>query len=111
MITILNINNPMTQTFKPHQKVKRKWAYILQPVAYGISGCKCGNNNCKWSEYSKHLWCEKCNIDFIPEFDGVFDGPILLHTCGLLGIVFDRYNVRSKRVVKFESKEWDKTWP
>jgi len=92
-------------------KVKRRWAYILQPKDFEIGGCKCGNNECQWSEYAKHLWCAKCKVDFVPEHGGIFDGPIPVQASALMGIVFHRYNLRSKRLVEYPSKEWHKTWP
>ena len=105
-------------TSPPTEPVKRKWVYVLTPAKYGMSGCDCGNNECQWSEFEKHLWCAKCQKDFIPKETGMFDGPIGLEVCRMLGIVFDRYEISSGRIVKFSieangqsNPEWDKTWP
>lgn len=82
--------------------VKRTWIYILRPKEYEISGCPCGNTDPDWSEYEKHLWCAVCQKDFIPEHGGVFDGPILLNICRLMGITFDRFNLETQEIMKFE---------
>ena len=91
--------------------VRRKWVYVLQPSRYEISGCDCGNNDCQWSEWSKHLWCAKCQKDFVPKSGGLFDGPIGVEVCKLLGIVFHRYEIATGRVVKFEDDDWKDCWP
>jgi len=79
---------------------KREWFYTQKPSDYCISGCpKCGNEDTQWSEYKKHLWCETCEIDFIPEHNGMFEGPITLQICELVGIRFDRYYTESGAVI------------
>lgn len=72
---------------------KRTWVYAGTPASYGIAGCPCGNNDCQYSEYVDHLWCEKCKKDFVPEHWGLFDGPIALEACEILGISFDRIDL------------------
>jgi len=52
-----------------------------------------------------------CSKDFFPAHGGIFDGPIPVETCRMLGIVFDRYELSTGRVVKFGDPEWEKTWP
>lgn len=81
---------------------KRKWYYIQNPSSFSIPGCKCGNDKVKWSEYEKHLWCDKCQIDFIPKHNGIFDGPIPIETLTMFGINFDRYNLETNRVEIFD---------
>jgi len=88
---------------------KRKWVYVQAPNVYGIAPCSCGNTETQWSEYKDHLWCDKCQKDFIPEHGGVFDGPILVHTCGLLGMCFDRINLETNEIEKFEYEKEYKT--
>lgn len=73
--------------------VKRTHCYNQPPSTYSIGPCACGNTETQWSEYEKHLWCDKCNIDFIPRDNGVFDGPIGLQTAALMGIYFDRIDL------------------
>jgi hypothetical protein len=82
---------------------KRKWIYVQRPISYEISGCPhCGNDDCDWSEYEKHLWCANCEIDFIPEDNGVFDGPIPVRCAEMLGMCFDTHNIESGKIEKFE---------
>ena len=104
-----------TKTEQIEQLKKREWVYVGSPSMYDIAPCSCGNTETQWSEYSKHLWCSKCEKDFVPEHDGVFGGPILANIAGLLGICFDRVNITTGKVVKFNidetNEEWDKAWP
>lgn len=90
---------------------KRTWCYLQSPKVYGISSCQCGNVDTQWSEYKEHLWCEQCQKDFIPENMGIFDGPIIVETCFLLGISFDRLNLETNRVEKFnrETVNWEES--
>lgn len=83
---------------------KRKTVFLQQPFHYGISGCQCGNEHTQWSEYEGHVWCEPCQIDFKPDFGGVFDGPIPVGTSGLLGVYFHRLNLENNEVELFSSK-------
>lgn len=81
---------------------RRTWHYILQPKTFCMGPCDCGNEELQWSEYEKHLWCDKCNKDFIPENKGVFDGPIPIRTAALLGMTFDRFNLETNQVEIFD---------
>lgn len=76
---------------------KRTWCYIQQPFDYEMAECSCGNVETQWSEYKDHLWCAKCEKDFIPEFNGVFSGPIPIMTTRLLGLNFDRFNIQTEQ--------------
>ncbi|MEG1347990.1 MAG: hypothetical protein RSD49_08030 [Hafnia sp.] len=78
--------------------VKREWCYTLSPRDFDITGCSCGNHNPQWSEYVGHLWCEACQIDFKPEHNGVFDGPIPIRTAYLLGLNFNRINLATMQL-------------
>ena len=92
--------------------IRRTWCYILPPYAYEISGCPhCKFPKCLWSEFAHMSWCPMCSKDFFPAHGGIFDGPIPVETCRMLGIVFDRYELSTGRVVKFGDPEWEKTWP
>ena len=84
------------------RRVKRKWCYAQLPAEYGIGPCKCGNADLQWSEWKGHVWCVKCERDFIPEHNGVFDGPIQLRTANMLGMRFDRIDLRTMKVVRQE---------
>lgn len=81
---------------------KRKWVYTQPPKTYEMSPCSCGNEDTEWSEYEKHLWCDKCKKDFMPEHNGIFDGPIGIKTAEMLGIRFDRYMIEEDKIVAQE---------
>jgi len=82
---------------------RRKWVYVQQPAAYCMAGCECGNDAPQWSEFEKHLWCEKCEKDFIPKHNGVFDGPIPVAVSCMLGMSFDRINLETNEVERFNA--------
>ena len=81
---------------------KRRWCYVQKPSVFEVAPCTCGNHETQWSEFEGHLWCEKCQKDFIPEHNGIFEGPIPAKAAGLLGISFDRLNLETERVEKFD---------
>lgn len=81
---------------------KRKWCYVQPPSSYGIAPCECGNEHTQWSEYRHHLWCAKCERDFIPAHNGVFGGPIPVMCAQMLGMSFDRFNLETGKVEPFE---------
>lgn len=72
---------------------KRTWCYIQQPHKHEMAPCSCGNYETQWSEYKDHLWCDKCQKDFIPEHSGIFSGPIPIMVSRMLGLSFDRFNI------------------
>jgi len=74
----------------------------MAPWAYEIAPCVCGNTDTQWSEFKGRLWCAKCEIDFIPAHNGIFDGPIPVATSHLLGIRFDRINLETNEIEPFE---------
>ena len=84
------------------QLPKSKWCYVQPPLTYEMAPCRCGNHDTQWSEYAGHLWCAKCEIDFIPEHAGIFDGPIPVGCCHMLGIYFDRLNLETRQVEPFD---------
>ena len=77
---------------------KRTWTYIQPPLDHEMAPCSCGNENTQWSEYEKHLWCDKCQKDFIPEHGGIFDSPVGIGAARICGITFDRYNLETKQI-------------
>lgn len=86
---------------------KRTWHYLLQPAQFEMGPCDCGNKDLQWSEFERHLWCAKCEKDFIPENKGVFDGPIPVHFAKMIGMTFDRYNMETQKVEKFDLSTGD----
>lgn len=94
------------------RKPKRTWHYLMQPRHFEMAPCDCGNHDTMWSEYAKHLWCPKCEIDFVAKHSGIFDGPIPIKTCALMGLSFDRLNMATGFVerlnldtIKYEPEE------
>ena len=85
---------------------KREWCYIHHPRVYDMAGCPtCGDAiNIMWSEYVDHCWCPKCEIDYIPVNYGIFDGPIPLGVCALMGIKFDRIIIATHEVEIFNTE-------
>lgn len=82
---------------------RRTWHYLQSPIVYEMAACACGNADTQWSEYAKHLWCSRCCIDFVPEHAGIFDGPIPVNLCAMMGISFDRMNMETGKVEPFET--------
>lgn len=89
---------------------RRTWVYCQSPKAYEIASCDCGNEDTQWSELEDHLWCEKCQKDFIPAHNGIFDGPIPMRVAEMMGIRFDRIMIESGKIERFNaaSGQWDK---
>lgn len=87
---------------------KREWCYLQPPKAFEIAQCDCGDDDAHWSEFKGHLWCAKCQKDFIPAHGGVFDGPIQVGVAAMLGISFDRYIITTGKVERFdpEAANW-----
>lgn len=81
---------------------RRKWHYIQKPAVFEIAPCECGNTDTQWSEFANHLWCPKCEKDFIPSHNGIFDGPIAVKAAAMLGISFDRFNMETQKIERFD---------
>jgi hypothetical protein len=84
------------------QYARRTWVYIQSPSEYEIAGCPCGNLDTQWSEWRGYLWCSACERDFIPEHGGIFDGPIPVNAAHLLGFSFDRINLATNEIERFQ---------
>lgn len=82
----------------------RKWCYAQPPSDYEIAPCSCGNTDTQWSEFKGQLWCAKCEKDFTPVHSGVFDGPICVDVCRLMGIRFDRINLKTQTLEIFDAE-------
>ena len=83
----------------------RSWRFLQPPAAFDMAPCICGNSATTWSEFDKHLRCDTCGKDFVPAHRGVFDGPIRFRTAHLEGLSFDRINLRSGEVERFDAKK------
>jgi len=75
---------------------KRTHVYVMRPKDYEIAPCACGNDDPDWSEYEHRLWCQKCQIDFVPEHGGIFDGPIPVNGMRLMGLPVDMYEIATR---------------
>lgn len=80
---------------------RRTWCYVQRPAEYEMAPCACGNADPDWSEFQDRLWCSKCQIDFVPEHAGLFDGPVSVEVCRMIGIVFDRVVFATGQVERF----------
>jgi hypothetical protein len=81
---------------------KRTSHYVMKPASYQIACDKCGGYNIEWSEFDKMIWCYDCKID-TKGTPGIFDGPVPVEACAVMGISFDRWDMVKKRVLT-----WDK---
>lgn len=90
---------------------KRTWVYLQQPKVYGIPLHSCGHPDPEWSEFKDRLWCPSCLVDFIPEHWGIFDGPVGINICAMLGIFFDRFIFDTNEIEKYnlETGKWEKS--
>jgi hypothetical protein len=79
----------------------RTWHFLKPPAAFEIACCACGNMRTQWSEFEGHLWCDVCNIDFKPAHAGVLDGPVPVKLAAMLGLTFDRFNLVTKQVERY----------
>lgn len=86
-------------------KVKRTSVYIMPPSHFEIPGCDCGNCEPEWSEFKEHLWCAKCQKDFVPDHWGVLDGPVAVQASLLMGLNFDRVNLQTNEIERQFEKE------
>ena len=84
---------------------KRRFMYVQKPQEYGVRCDKCGGSNLDWSEWAGFIWCYSCSFDTKGD-EGIFSGPIPIKTAGLLGLSFDRYDLETKKVLKFDTEEW-----
>lgn len=86
---------PSVQTAAP---IKRTEVYVLRPREYEMGPCVCGNPDPDWSEFQGHVWCPVCQIDFIPEENGVFGGPIPINAAHLMGLCFATINIETNAI-------------
>lgn len=91
----------------------RTWCYVQYPKVFDIAPCSCGNHETQWSEFKKHLWCDKCEKDFVPEHNGVFDGPIAVNISKMFGVTFDRIDLATQALQRFnlETRTYDAPTP
>lgn len=78
---------------------KRRWVYVQGPTVYEISCDRCGGSNITWSEYRRMIWCFNCQVDTLGN-GGIFDGPVPIGVCNILGVYFDRIHLKTGRILK-----------
>ncbi len=93
----------------PEALERRTWHYIQSPAHFEVAACSCGNADTQWSEFRHHVWCDPCQKDFVPEHNGVFDGPIPIGVATMLGLNFDRFNMETGKVERLnhESAQYE----
>lgn len=80
---------------------KRKWCYVQSPMVYGIECDLCNGSHIAWSEFEHMIWCFKCERD-TKGTAGIFGGPIPIGAAQMMGIRFDRVNLKTGEIEKFE---------
>lgn len=88
----------------PSDLPRRSWHYLARPASFEMASCPCGNHDTQWSEFAKHLWCAKCEQDFLPAHNGVFDGPIPTRLALMMGMSFDRFNMETGCIERFDAE-------
>ena len=83
-------------------RIQRTWCYVLAPGAFDVAPHSCGRHDAQWSEFQGNLWCARCKVDFVPEHNGIFDGPIPMASAALMGVVFDRFDIASETRDRFD---------
>jgi len=75
-------------------------------VKFDYPPCSCGcHEDLAWSEFKEHIWCPVCEKDYIPEYQGIFDGPIPVGVATMLGISFDRYDLVNEKILRFDPEK------
>lgn len=89
------------------RKAKRTWHYLMKPQEFEIVCPICKGSNLNWSEYAKHIWCYDCKKD-IKDFENHYDGPIPMGVASMLGLNFDIYNMKTKKIERYniEQGKW-----
>ncbi len=78
---------------------KRTWCYCQQPTCYEITCDLCGGLNITWSEFCHKIWCYDCKKD-TDGTGGIFDGPIPTEVAEMMGIFFDRIDIKTGKLRK-----------
>lgn len=95
---------------------KRKWFYVLSPTAFDMRCDHCWQGelddgtgtNIIWSEYEGKIWCYDCKVD-TDGMEGIFDGPVPIQACYMLGLTFDRYNIEKGCVERLNINKLNET--
>ena len=79
---------------------KRTSVFCHRPAVYSIRCDKCKGSNIQWSEFKGMIWCYKCKVD-TKGTGGIFDGPIPIQLCDIMGLRFDRISLKTKKVSRY----------
>lgn len=82
---------------------RREWVYAQHPTVYEIRCNYCGGTDIDWSEFKGRIWCYDCHCD-VTGTGGIFDGQIGVKTCAILGIYFDRIDLRTGKIYRLAIK-------
>jgi len=88
---------------------KRAWCYVMQPRAYGFSCDICNGHNIAWSEFRGCIWCYDCEKD-TRGTDSIFDGPIPYEITKMLGISFDRIDLKTGERLYMQVENGKRVW-
>lgn len=91
-------------TPKTEPMTRRDWYYAMPPSAFEVAPCVCGNADTQWSEFKEHCWCDRCQVDFKPAHAGIFDGPIPMGACEMLGLRFDRVIIATMALDRYDTQ-------
>ena len=87
---------------------RREWIYCQEPAAYEISCSICGGE-VQWSEYEHKVWCWRCLKDTEGSVS-LFDGPMALEACELLGICLDKIDLKTGKRLYIKIKGGKVVW-
>lgn len=82
---------------------KRESCLVKYPQAYEIKCDLCGGDNLHWSEWEGLIWCYDCEND-TKGTGGIFDGPIPIEACDLLGIDLRRVDLKTGKIISIEEQ-------
>jgi hypothetical protein len=88
--------------------IRRTWVYCQPPGAYEVYCNLCGGE-VEWSEYEHLVWCWRCLKD-VPGSGGIFDGPIGVELCKILGISFDRIDLETGKRLRMQTEGDELVW-
>ncbi len=87
------------------RKIKRKTMWIMHPTEYEIFCDLCKGSNITWSEYDHLIWCYDCQKDTRGTEGSVFDGPIPVGVCAVLGLSFDKISLKTGKRLYLKVKD------
>ncbi len=86
------------------EKILRKTTYCQKPAIYEICCDLCRGVDITWSEYEGLIWCFACEED-TKGTGGIFDGPIPIELCTMMGISFDKIRISDGKLLKMKIED------